>query len=203
MKITCKGAWKDLTSGTLAKIMRDEFEEGVRLSYEHAVQLLQSAEILEAEGKISSAIFLALHAREELGRAMLLLDDIASGKPFVSYKRYESKLTDHKHKLRRIHAAVNDAIGYKEGPVTITQGDNTEPEKWVPDGDVIRLMAEYDMEERDRSLYVGYGLVRGGREWTTPLKPIGFSKDAKTDINHSHLCRVVIEAEAKKNGINF
>ena len=40
-----------MTTGTLAKFMRDEFEEGVRLSYEHAVQLLESAEILDAEAR--------------------------------------------------------------------------------------------------------------------------------------------------------
>jgi AbiV family abortive infection protein len=181
--------------------MRDEFEEGVRLSYEHAVQLLESAEILETEGKISESRFLALHAREELGRAMLLLDDIESGKPYVSYKRYEAKLTNHKHKLRRIHAAVIKATGYKEGPVTITSGLPKGPKKWVPDGDVMRQFAEYDMEQRDRSLYVEYDVVGGGRQWVTPLKPVGFSKASRADIDYSKFCCSVVKEEAKKIGI--
>jgi len=178
-----------------------EFEEGLRMSYDHALQLIDSANFLEAHGKHNSAKFLALHSREELGRALLILDDIKSGKPGISEARYEDKLCDHKHKLRRIHLAVVRAIGYKEGEVTISNGKNKGFGKVVPDGEVIKNFANYDMENRDRSLYVEHALIGGKRKWISPLNPVGFTRDAGSDIEYSKLCCDIVKGEAKKQGI--
>jgi AbiV family abortive infection protein len=183
------------------KFMADEFEEGVRLSYEHAVQLIENAEILMAQSRYNSAKFLALHAREELGRAFFLLDDIERKRSGVSYTRWENKLTQHGPKLRRYHMAVNEFIGYREGKVTITWGEPESPTEFELEGEVIRKFAEYDIESRERSLYVDYRAVRGLRQWASPIKISLY--DVRMDVNHSKFGCTVLKDKAVKLGVTL
>jgi len=179
--------------------MAEGFEEGLRLSYEHAVQLLENAEILMAQSRYNSAKFLALHAREELGRAFFLLDDIERGSSGVSYKRWESKLTQHGPKLRRYHMAVNEYTGYRGGKVTITFGEPETPTEFELEGEVIRKFAEDDIESRDRTLYVDYRAVGGLRQWTSPINTTLY--DAQIDVGHSKFGCSVLKDRAAQLGI--
>jgi AbiV family abortive infection protein len=188
--------------GTRAKIYSDEFEEGLRLTYEHAQELIKTAEILEKIGKESSANFLALHAKEELGRALLILDDIKSEKPFISEKRWEEKLTDHKHKLRRSNMAFIEAIGYKESGVSITTSIDFDKIKWKTDGETSKELANFDMKKRDQSLYVDYKAIGGKRQWITPLKPLGFTK-ATGNIEYTNIISDIVKEQALLQGIKL
>jgi AbiV family abortive infection protein len=183
------------------KFLADEFEEGVRLSYEHAVQLIENAEILMERSRYSSARFLALHAREELGRAFFLLDDIERSSPGVSYTRWSNKLASHGPKMRRYHMAVNEFTGYRETPVTITWGEPESLTEFELDGEVIKRFASWDMESRDRVLYVDYRAVRGLRQWASPINTTLY--DAQMDVGHSKLGCVVLEDRAKKLGVTL
>lgn len=187
--------------GVRAEVYARDFEQGVRLSYEHAVQLLENADMLMTKGRNNSAKFLSLHAREELGRALFLIDDIKRGRPWVSEKRWKSKLTKHEPKLRRFHMAVIEATGYKEGEVTITYGEPTAPTKFVLEGEVIKRFADDDMKNRDRALYVDYGGFYGLLQWISPIDPM--PSDANIYVGYSRFCCEVVKAEAEKQGINL
>ncbi len=187
--------------GERAEVYARDFERGVRLSYEHAVHLLDSAGMMLAKGRNNSAKFLALHAREELGRALFLMDDIKRGRPWVSEKRWESKLTKHGPKLRRFHMAVNEAVGYREGPVTITWGEPTAPTKYVLEGEVIKRFAEDDMRDRDRTLYVDYGEFHGSLQWISPIEPM--PTDASLYVGYSWYGCEVVKTESSKQGIDL
>jgi len=196
--------------GSRAEIYKEEFEQGLRLSFEHAQELIDTADMLEKQGKESSATFLALHAREELGRALLILDDVKANKPWISEKRWNDKLKDHKHKLRRVHMAYIETTGYKETPTLI--GVETLPKaidrlekgefKWGTDGETSKKMANYDMDERDDSLYVDHKSVGGRRQWVSPLKPVGIS-NARANIDQTKFISDIVRREASKQGITL
>lgn len=188
--------------GSRAEIYREEFEEGLRLSYEHAQELLKSAEILKHKGKESSAKFLSIHAREELGRGLLILDDIESGKPWISEKRWETKLKDHKHKLRRAQMAAIERLGYKTSDVSISPLGEDPQIKWKTDGETSKEMANYDMEKRDDSLYVDHRPVGGQRRWVSPLNPVGLDS-AESSIGYSKTILEILQKNALAQGIKL
>lgn len=187
--------------GSRIEIYREEFEEGLHLSYEHAQALLESADLLKEQGKESAAIFLSIHAREELGRGLLILDDIESGKPGISEKRWEDKLKKHKHKLRRAQRAAIEEIGYKTTDVVGINPQGKDPQiHWKTDGETSEEMASYDMEERDSSLYVDHRLVGGHRTWVSPLHPVGLDS-AENSIEYTKLISDVLKKKAQAKGI--
>lgn len=187
--------------GSRAEIYKEEFEQGLRLSFEHAQELIDTADMLEKKGKESSATFLALHAREELGRALLILDDVKANKPWISEKRWNDKLKDHKHKLRRAHMAYIETTGFKTSPVMIDYGEKREI-KWATDGETSKDMAKYDMDERDDSLYVDHRLVGGRRQWVSPLNPV-YILGARANIDQTKFISDIVKKEASRQGITL
>lgn len=186
--------------GSRIEIYRDDFEEGLRLSYEHAQELLESAELLKENGKESASKFLSIHAREELGRGLLILDDIESEKMGISEKRWKDKLKKHKHKLRRAQMAAIKELDYKTSDVRISpRGEDTQI-KWKTEGETSKEMADYDMDERDYSLYVDHRLVGGHRKWVSPLEPVGLAS-AESSIEYTKLISYVLQKKARALGI--
>ena len=184
------------------EIYKDDFEEGLRLSYEHAQELLESAEFLLIKGNESASKFLSIHAREELGRGLLILDDIVSGKPGISEKRWEDKLKDHQHKLRRAQMAAIKELKYKTTDVSISPQDEETKIKWKTNGETSKEMAKYDKESRDGSLYVDHLLVGGKRKWVSPLNPIGLTT-AENSIEYSKIISDVLQKQALAQGISL
>ncbi len=138
-----------------AEIYSEEFVEGARLSYVHAKHLIESAEILRDNGKHSPARVLAIHAAEELGKGVMLLDGIVHGKPWITEKRWEEKYCDHAHKLRRAHLAIQEnVVKITEWEPTITLGGSEPPKKVITEGEQMKRYAKYDVEKKFRSQYV-------------------------------------------------
>jgi len=186
-----------------AKIYSDDFEKGVVLSYEHAEQLVESAEILRDQGKHSPAIFLALHAMEELGKSAMLLDEIGQKRPWITDGRWEDKYRDHAHKLRRAHLAIQKNVySVTEWEVAITLGGSGS-KKVVSEGDQMKRYAKYDVETKFGRLYVDHGAVGGQRQWTSPLAPTGFGTDANVEIDLAKAGMRAIQLEAEKHGITL
>jgi len=150
-----------MLSKNRAEIYAEEFEEGVRLSYEFTTYLIECAEILQAKGRHSPARALAIHAEEELGKALMLLDEIRDLRPWITENRWEDEYRDHEHKARRAR------LGIQKNIVKITEwktriGPGTP--KVVTEGEQMKRYAEYDIERKYRSLYVDHDLVHGRRE---------------------------------------
>ena len=186
-----------------AKIYADDFEKGVVLSYEHAGDLIESAEILRDQGKHSPATFLALHAMEELGKSAMLLDEIGQKRPWITDSRWDEKYCDHAHKLRRAHLAIQKNVySITEWEVAITLGGSGS-KKVVSEGEQMKGYAEYHVETKFGRLYVDHGVVRGQRQWTSPLAPTAFSTDAKAEIDLAKAGMRAIQLEAEKHGITL
>ncbi len=174
-------------------IRRSEFEEGIRKAYRNAVDFIECAEILRDQKKLNAAVALAIHAREELGKAIKLLDEIDRGSPRITEEKWEKKYTDHKSKLVAANIAVQKYTGYKrfewDGRKWKTKGE----------GDAAKEFADFDLEHRERSYYVDYDF-RGGKGWQTPLErdtlttPDDFIKIArivKTIVEKKCECREI------------
>jgi len=188
--------------GSRIEIYKEEFEEGLRLSYEHALELLESAELLKEKGKESAAKFLSIHAREELGRGLLILDDIEAGKGGISEKRWDDKLKDHLHKLRRAQMAAIEGLHYKESEVSISPLGEEPTVTWKTDGETSDEMVRFDMEERNGSLYVDHRLVGGQRKWVSPLYPVELTT-AEASIEYTWLISEVLKKKAQAQGISL
>ena len=182
-----------------AKIYSEEFANGVILSYENAQNLIESAEILLVQGEHSPAIFLALHAMEELGKSAMLLDEIGQKRSFITDSRWDEEYCDHAHKLRRVHLAIQKNV-YS---VTEWEVGGSGPKKVVTEGEQMKRCAEYDVEDKFSSLYVDYGVVGGSRQWTSPLLPTGFSTGAEVEITLAYHGARAIQLEAEKYGIRL
>jgi hypothetical protein len=52
--------------GSRIEIYSEDFEEGLRLSYEYAQELLESAELLKEHGKESASKFLSINVRYQV-----------------------------------------------------------------------------------------------------------------------------------------
>jgi len=143
-------------------IRRLEYEEGVQKAYHNAVDFLESAEILKNQ-KPNASTALAIHAREELGKAIKLIDEINRGTDKITEDRWNEKYSEHKSKLRAANIELQRKIGYKsferDGKKWKTQGE----------GDVANDFTDYDLENKERSYYVDYDF-EGGKGWNTPLE---------------------------------
>jgi len=187
-----------------AEIYSAEFEEGVRLSYGHAKYLIESAEILRDQGKHSPARVLAIHAAEELGKAAMLLDEIVQAKPWITEKRWNEKYRDHEHKLRRAHLIVQkNVVKVTEWETTMTLDGSEPTRKVVTEGEQMKQYAEYDVDRKFRSLYVDHDLMRGSRQWISPLAPGGLYVDSKVEIRFAELVQRAVQIEAERHGINL
>lgn len=187
-----------------AEIYSAEFEEGVRRCYEYAKELIESAEILRDQGKHSPARALAIQAEEELGKAAMLLDEIAQNKPWITERRWDDKYRDHEHKARRAHLAVQkNVVKVTEWEPSIHAYGSEPSKKVVTEGDQMKRYAKEDIERKFRSLYVDHGLIGGLRRWISPLDPNGFYSDSDIEIGLAKDCRRAVEIEAEKHGITL
>ncbi len=77
-----------------------EYVGGIDSCVANAIRLLHDAKILERSGSIPSAIGLATFAWEEIGKAVLLLQDLLEGKALAAADwKGRGKFMDHKLKL--------------------------------------------------------------------------------------------------------
>ena len=85
----------------MRRMTKNDVQVGVCLSVAHAACLIQDASILYVAHRISSSFCLAVMAREELGRANLLLQAAAEmhGDATVDAEELSSQLQDHVAKL--------------------------------------------------------------------------------------------------------
>jgi len=143
-------------------ILRSEFEEGVRKAVHNAINFIECATMLKEKGNSNASVALAIQAQEELGKALLLLDEIENGKEKITQKRWEKKYTDHKAKLNRANLALQKAIGYKR-----FQWDGR---RWrsIGEGDVAREFTDIDLKHKERCYYVDFDFDR--RMWLDPLE---------------------------------
>ena len=188
----------------VVKVHRDEYEEGIKLCYEYANYLIEGAEILRDQDKHSTARVLALHAAEELGKAYMLLDEMERGQPFIRENRWDDKYRDHEHKLRQAHLAVQkNVVKITEWEATISLHGSGSTKKVITEGEQVKRYAEYDVENKFRSLYVDHGLLRGLRGWISPLASTSFYTDAKIEISFARACVRAVQIEAEKHGITL
>jgi AbiV family abortive infection protein len=138
------------------RLSEREYAAGIDYCLENARRLIADAKLLDINGRIPSAIGLAIFAWEEIGKAVMLMEDLSQGKQFTSNDwKPQGRFTDH---IQKITAPSKHQRMLQ--PLVTTNIPNEE--------NLVRQMSKTFHEGRLRCFYVDWSPEIYVSSWSSP-----------------------------------
>lgn len=137
--------------------------------------------------------FLAIQASEEYGKALLLVDEIVSGSPYISRTRWRQIYCSHEEKLKRARKGIQDKV-YKITNYKATISMNGRIGEEIPEEETIEDLSKFTLKSKIESLYVDYGIIGGTDRWRSPQDDVEIigEIDAKGAISLAEYTRLAL-----------